>query len=304
MNEDQLIARLLGTLPQHTEDVIVPPGDDCAAIQWTSDTAMLIAVDQLVEGRHYAPDGEDGSSCALAGRKLLARNLSDIAAMGGAPQYALLAVSTPQEHTEDDIEQFFAGIRDLAGTYDVQLIGGDVSGTDGPLVSSITITGRVNPERICRRRGARAGDLLLATGWFGDSVASGHHLNFNPRCREAAWLAASGAVTAMIDVSDGLLIDLQRLCRASGVSVSLDTDAVLRREHRTTVQSVLSEGEDYELLFAVPPEKAGDLRNKWPFSDLPLSCIGTFRESENESVTVRGKSAPEKPPKSGWDHFA
>lgn len=272
IDEDTFLAALLPRLA--TDDsIVVSAGDDCAAIQWTDDRLLLLAVDQVAAGIHYLQDCDP----ALAGRKLLARNLSDIAAMGGRPMYALLALAVQQDCDAAWAEAFVDGVLELADACGVKLIGGDVCAA-GSAVASLTIVGDVATGAVCRRSGASAGDRLLVTGCFGGSLPTGHHFHFTPRTAEGQWLAAHGVVAAMIDVSDGLLKDLGRLCAASGVGAVVDEAAIPLTcidNKPVDLSAAWLDGEDYELLLAVPAGDAAGLLQDWPFETV-LSEIGEF----------------------------
>jgi thiamine-monophosphate kinase len=299
--EDAFLEKLFALLPAMSPQVAVPPGDDCAGFRIGADLLLLAAVDQVVAGRHYRT-GPDSPAPELVGRKLLARNLSDIAAMGGIPRYCLVAAGFAPECGEEWLRGFFDGILGLAREYSVLMIGGDLSSTLRDSVSSLTILGEVRESLVLRRSGARPGDFLFATGSFGRSLATDHHLTFRPRCAEGEWIAERRVARAMIDVSDGLLLDAWRLCRSSGTGLRIDFDAIPRRTRDTELREALTDGEDYELLFAVPAERAAALEREWPFGGTPLACIGVFTASEKSEI-----QGPDGIPVSmegaGFDHF-
>jgi len=299
MTEDLFFARLFARLPAPDSTWVVPPGDDCAALAF-GDQLLLIAVDQIVGGKHYSLDGPETASPEAAGRKLLARNLSDIAAMGGVPTACLLAGAFGPRRRPAWIERFYDGVIALARDYAVAMVGGDLASTPADEVASLTILGRVEPARVCRRSGAREGDVLVATGSFGSSLGTGHHLTFTPRCREGRWLAEHGYPTAMMDVSDGLLLDASRICRASDVTLYLNPTAVPRRTSATTVEQALGDGEDYELLVAVSPDRVPALLSAWPFADVPLTAVGEFRSGPPAIVDPQGSPLAA----CGYDHLA
>ena len=300
MTEDAFFARLFARLPKPSDAWVVPPGDDCAALAHGNEL-LLLAVDQIVGGKHYYLTGPRKTPPEAAGRKLLARNLSDIAAMGGVPTACLLAGAFGPERDTEWLERFYNGIIALAGEYGVTMVGGDLASTPNDDVASLTILGRVEADRVCRRSGALPGDVLLATGTFGSSLETGHHLSFSPRCREGRWLALHGFPNAMMDVSDGLLLDASRICQASGASLRLDPDAVPRRTRETTVEQALGDGEDYELLIAVGAEKVEALLAQWPFADVPLTPVGRFLAAAIPQVLdATGQPMAVR----GYDHLA
>jgi thiamine-monophosphate kinase len=303
MTEDQFLESLFARLPPPPQSVVVPPGDDCAAIAVGGGRLLLLAVDQVVGGRHFEITGAGAATPEEVGRKLLARNLSDIAAMGGVPKCCLVAVGMSHGRDQQWLRQFFAGLLALAAEYEVDLIGGDLATTPADDVLSLTVTGDVRDRDVVRRSGASAGDALFATGLFGSSLATRHHLLFSPRCREGRWLAENGWAQAMIDVSDGLLLDAQRLCAASKVALELDPEAVPRRTPATSEAAALTDGEDYELLVAIDRERAPELEACWPFADVPLTRIGAFVDGAGPEVVGADGRALLGGRTGGWDHF-
>lgn len=296
MTEDCFFRELFGRLPPSGVEVVVPPGDDCAALRLgDGDMLTLVAVDQLVADRHYLAGGASPTPARLVGRKLLARNLSDIAAMGGTPRYCLVAASFSPDRTETWMYAFYDGIAELATEYGVAMVGGDLARAPHDDVSSLTILGEVRETELCRRSGATPGDLLFVTGSFGQSFTTGHHLEFQPRCREARWLASHGLVAAMIDVSDGLARDTFRLCQASGAGAVLYPDQIPRRLPATTLAEAFHDGEDYELVLAVQPRFREVLVSEWPFPEVQLTCIGhvvpgppVLRDEAGRNIDIQG----------------
>jgi thiamine-monophosphate kinase len=282
-------------------EIAIPPGDDCAALRVAPDRLLLFTVDQVIGDRHYVAGGPAATSPELVGRKLLARNLSDIAAMGGSPLYALVAAALGPEQDQAWLDRFFAGLLELASQWATVVVGGDLARAPHDAVASLTLVGTVAPDHVCRRTGAQPEDCLYATGRFGDSLRTGHHLTFAPRLREGQWLATQGFAKAMIDVSDGLLLDSLRICRASAVALRLDVATVPLRTAQTTAHGALTDGEDYELLFAVAAGNAGRLERDWPFPDTPLTRVGEFQVGEPVVLDTHGH--PLDLGMGGFDHF-
>jgi len=293
MNELEIIETAIGILgaPPPPEG----PGDDCAVIDIGADGLLLLAVDQLIANVHYE---EKSTSPADIAAKLLKRNLSDIAAMGGTPKHAVLAMALAGTGKKRPwIEEFFQSLASVAKRYGVEIAGGDVAANpDGNDVFSLTITGLADRDKVTQRSAAEHGDALVATGTFGRSFPTGHHISFEPRLREAAFLA-DGFAKAMIDVSDGLLIDSKRMASASELELELDPSAVPRRDGAST-EEALGDGEDYEILAAVPRNKLRKLMDQWPF-DTPLTPIGGFH-AHGKKPRKRGGHPPA--PK-GFVHF-
>jgi thiamine-monophosphate kinase len=299
MNEIKLLEKILPALKQD-KNVFLGPGDDCAALDLGNGDLLLVAVDQLISSVHY---NRTTTSPRLAGAKLLKRNLSDIAAMGGKASWALLALAA---NTGDDkyLLDFYDGLRFAAEKFNISLCGGDFSSLppgEASEVASLTILGTVERDVLCRRSGARAGDIVFVTGALGNSYESGRHLTFEPRLAEGRFLAENAYVSAMIDISDGLLIDAQRLAKTSGVALMFELENIPANAD-ATLEQALSDGEDYELLFSVPADKAELLRKKWPFETV-LTSIGEIRKNPpGEVVSSEGEDLSERF-KKGYEHY-
>ena len=292
MNEESFVRKLTALFPQ-SADVTVGPGDDCAVLDLGTPDLLLAAVDQVISDVHY-PRGTAPE--AIAG-KLLKRNVSDIAAMGGVPTHALLSLAV-NPMNEEWLLAFHQGIAALAGSCGISVIGGDMAKLFAPGEAlSLTILGKVERGKLCLRSNAREGDWLFATGSFGNSFSSGHHLNFLPRLKEARFLAGN-FTTAMQDVSDGLLKDSIRMAEASGLALELNPEKI-RLRAGATLESALSEGEDYELLFAVPDPLRAQLERSWPFSETEINCIGRFVSGNPGAVS----GLKQNQIKTGYDHF-
>ncbi|MDD7983679.1 thiamine-phosphate kinase [Lentisphaera marina] len=297
MTEDDFLKDLFSKLPSGDASLTVPNGDDAAAFAPTQTMQTLIACDQLIEGRHYLAE----TPAAVCGAKLLKRNLSDIAAMGGTPRYAVLACNVDPTCPEQWLKDFHQGLLNCAEKYKVQLIGGDLASSPGSNSFSLTITGE--SAKPIQRRGAEDGDLLFATGEFGLSFPSEHHLHFSPRVEEGKFLAQFAK--AMIDVTDGLLLDSQRLLKASSetLDLNLSTKNLPARSFNNQVASlkeILCDGEDYELIFAVSAKQEVELIKAWPFAT-QLSKIGEFKKGtgkiyDDEHILIDFINK-------GFDHF-
>ena len=211
--------------------VLIGPGDDTASVSWTN-VPCLITTDMLLEGSCFVLEGSPIQVAGVApaspqriGRKAMAVNLSDIAAMAGQPVAAVVSVGLPRRGGRQLAEELYLGMRETADAFDTAIVGGDTNSWDGPLVISITVFGEPGPLGAVRRNGAQVGDMLLATGPLGGSIL-GKHLDFTPRIREALALAAIAPLHAMIDVSDGLAADVAKLCAESRCGAVLWADAV------------------------------------------------------------------------------
>jgi len=277
--EEKLIRAIRGWLGRVSPRAPFGIGDDCAVLA-PSKGRQLITVDPVIYGRHF----DDTVRPRDVAAKLLKRNLSDIAAMGGRPVAAVLALTLDARVSRVWLEQFYRGLAATARRYRVAIIGGDLAQADGVVAASLTLLGEATGPRVLTRTGARAGDWIYVTGRLGGSRPGGHHFRFTPRLEEGRWLARRAGVRAMMDVSDGLAKDLHALTPAECRPVL--EPAALPRRRGADVRAALTDGEDYELVFAVA--RATDrvaLAKAWrlAFPRTPLTCIGTF---------VRGARAP------------
>jgi thiamine-monophosphate kinase len=263
------------TLPN--ERVLIGPGDDTAALRLTAGLPCLVTTDMLLEGSCFRL-AEAGPR--RVGRKAMAVNLSDMAAMAGRPVAAVVSVGLPRKGGRALAEELYRGLREVADAYDTALAGGDTNSWDGPLVISVTVLGEATLRGPVRRSGARPGDWLLATGPFGGSIL-GKHLDFTPRVREALRLQEAADLHAMIDVSDGLAADVSHLCEESRCGAVLQAEAIpiapaaqMMNDGRSPLEHALSDGEDFELVFAVAPDEGRALLETQPVPGVTLVRFG------------------------------
>lgn len=291
LGEDRIVAELAGLLPRVGSQAAVGIGDDCAAIGGARDRVWrLLKTDAVVEGIHFAP-GEDWRR---VGWKALCRPISDIAAMGGQPEEALVTIAAQLEMPMADLRRFYEGLAKAATAYEVAVVGGELSRSPGAFFCSVALTGSVERKLCVRRGGGRPGDALFVTGRLGGSLA-GKHLDFTPRLAEAQWLVRNARVTAMMDLSDGLAKDLPRLAAASGCGYRVEL-AAIPRTRGCSVEEALADGEDFELLFGARGVEEEELLAKWGavFPKLRLTKIGVLtraEETQNLGETL------------GHDHF-
>ncbi|HEX8489613.1 MAG TPA: thiamine-phosphate kinase, partial [Chthoniobacterales bacterium] len=273
VGEDRLLDQLLPTLPSN-RDVLLRAGDDCAIVK--SDERgkfQLLKTDCLVENIHFTKK----SRPELVGWKAMARPLSDFAAMSGVPQFALVTLIVPSQTTFAWVKKMYRGLEKAARTFEVAIVGGETSTIKGPVVISVTVTGFVEKGRWVGRAGGKANDDLFVTGRLGGSLRA-RHLDFVPRIVESRWLTKNFRIHAMMDLSDGLGSDLPRLARASGVGFELD-EAALPRNPGCSTKQAISDGEDYELLFAISPRESAGLIKGWrrKFPKILLTRIGRLK---------------------------
>jgi len=307
VNEFELIARLAQSLPVN-ESVVTGAGDDCAVLDLgLPDKLILFKTDAVVEGVHFEPD----TPPEKIGRKALARCLSDIAAMAGAPVAALVTIALPGNFRAGVVAGIYDGLNALAEQFNVAVAGGETTASPGALLISISLLGVVGRDRQVLRSGARAGDAIFVTGELGGSRA-GKHLDFEPRLAEARWLADHFQLHAMLDLSDGLAGDLRRLVQASRVGAEILKSALpvsraakLRAtSHQPAALAALTDGEDFELLFTLASRDAVKLLDAWQikFPRLKLSCIGRILAGQGVRLRDRTGSHPLK--LHGYVHFA
>ncbi len=320
LGEFGLIARIRAQV-QDPAELPLGIGDDCAAARVPEGELLLTTTDLLIEQVHFRRDWTD---LETLGRKSVAVNVSDIAAMGGTPRQIYLGVGLPADLPLEQIEAFMRGVLAACSSYGATLAGGDTCRSPGPLFLSVTAQGSVPPAQLVTRGGARPGDAVYVSGTLGDSalalrlllagaqpppeLARRHH---DPQARVALGrsLAAGGLATAMIDLSDGLLGDLGHILEASGVGARLEAGALplsvaLRAalpEPREQQDLALTGGEDYELLFTVPPQHEAAVA-VLSCAELPLTRIGSIRaEAGLELVDPDG--SPRSLPQGGFRHF-
>jgi len=267
--------------------VLLGPGDDTAAIAWPASEPALVTTDMLLEGSCFTLVGSPiqvpgvaPASPRRVGRKAMAVNLSDIAAMAGRPVAAVVSVGLPKRGGRALAEELYLGLRELADAFAVPIVGGDTNSWDGPLVISVTVLGEPGPAGIVRRAGAKVGDWLLVTGPLGGSLR-GKHLDFTPRVSEALRLAAVTWLHAMIDLSDGLAADVAKLCAESGCGAELwaeaipvSDDARAIADARSPLEHALGDGEDFELAFAVDADEGRRLVLEQPVEGVTLTAVG------------------------------
>ena len=306
IGENQLLRGILPLLPQRS-DTLVGPGDDCAVVRVPgSMDDWLFTTDPVIERRHFLP----ATPARLVGRKAIARAVSDIAAMGGTPQWILVDLVAPASTPLSRIRGLYDGLIAAARAWDLGILGGDTAEGD-TLELHITGVGRIPRDTAILRSGARTGDLIYVTGALGGAYLPGsrHHLLFEPRLEAGRFLAEKKFATAMMDLSDGIAADLPRLLDASRRGVQLDAAAIpLSRAARKTphpLHHALCDGEDFELLFTIAPSNRARFESEWKkkFPKLPIACIGIIRADPKRRLLhlPDGSTAPLRP--GGYQHF-
>jgi len=277
--------------------VPVGPGDDCAVVNFAGGQ-LLVTTDQVLDGVHFML-AEHGYRAA--GRKALARNLSDVAAMAGVPVAAVATVALPGSAGRDDAEAIYAGLREVGDQFDCPLVGGDVGVWEASLAISVTVFARPGASgQPILRSGAKPGQAVCVTGRLGGAWRSRRHLDFTPRIAEAVTLAESCPPAAMIDISDGLSVDLAHICEASGVGAEITADAVPVHDDAAGLDAALHDGEDYELLFTLGPTDAARLCKDQPLA-AGVTEIGRIVEGTDVTL-IHSDGHRRKVTPDGWEH--
>lgn len=307
--------------------VVVGIGDDAALLRTGGDKLLIVTTDLLVEGTHFRRDIIDPYSL---GWKSVAVNISDIAAMGGVPTWAFVSIALPDMDVSF-VESLYEGMNAVSSKFGSRIIGGDTNRVDGNIVINVTQLGEVEEARAALRKTAKPGDRILVTGTLGDSLAGfklldklglksaqrdhpqvvERHIKPMPRIPEARAAVGTGAVHAMMDISDGLAIDLGKMCQASGIGAKVYADSLPISDALCAAADALgvdpvslaaSGGEDYELLIAAAPSDAKALaRAIEDAAGTIVSDIGEFTDGACAVLTQpNGKETPLVP---GWKHF-
>ena len=291
-------------------------GDDCAVVANAPGEETLITTDLCLEGTHFRREWHPADS---VGHRCLTRGLSDIAAMGGVPVAAFLSLALPAALTQRWVDQFLAGLLHAARAAHVTLAGGDISQSPTGIMADITVLGTVEAGRAIRRTGAQAGDAIYVSGELGAPVAllermmaeptrkyraSSYPAHFYPKAQLelARFLAARQLPSAMMDISDGLSMDLRRLCQASGVGATIQENAVpvaTLNRHEVELRHALHGGDEYQLLFTVPPGRRVPAVHK----GTPLTLIGYITAESDICLEHENGYTTELEPE-GWEHFA
>lgn len=323
LGERGLLARIRDRVPRPTPGVTVGIGDDSAVLAPSGNEHVVVTVDSLVEGVHFDRRWSTGADI---GHKALAVNLSDLAAMGAAPRWALLSLALPDDWPVAELDGLLDGLLALAAIHGVELVGGNVTRIDGPLVVDVTCGGTCRPRRVLRRDGARAGDDLFLSGTLGTGVAGlemlqagttaadeacvGRYLRPVPRVRLGVAVGRARAARAAMDLSDGLADAVRQVAEASGTGAVIDgaslpveqgARAWFESRGEDVVGRAVAGGDDYELLLAVPPGWHGRLRDARRHAATPgLTRIGQL--TKDRALVVR-RAEGDAPLCGGYEHF-
>jgi len=292
ISELDLIQRIsLGI--KNSPSVVRGIGDDTAVLKYTRNKYQLFTCDMLIEGTDFFPH----TAAKDIGHKAIACSLSDIAAMGGKPKYALISLGFPKKQAKEFISEFYKGALALAGKFKTNIVGGDLSLAE-KIIVDVSMIGEVLKKNLTLRSGAKPGDLIFVSGSLGGSLY-GRHLKFTPRIKEANYLVSNYRINAMMDLSDGLSLDLHRLALAGKVGAIIYEELIPISREAKSLTEALNMGEDYELLFTLQQKEAKRLIKNNPF----FKIIGEIRE-EKHGLKIITKNCREKilEPK-GYQHF-
>lgn len=300
-------------------NAVLGVGDDCALVDVTNGMDLAISTDTMVSGTHFFPDVDPEA----LGHKALAVNLSDMAAMGAMPYWAMLALTLPNVN-HDWLAAFAKGFFDLAQEYNVSLVGGDT--TRGPLTMTVTIMGEVPAGAALRRSGAKAGNDIWVSGNVGDAALAVAHRHgrlvleaqdyqaavgrlYEPTPRVALGQALRGLATSAIDVSDGLLADLTHICRLSGVGATIELPSVpvssIGAKHLGTDagrNAIVAGGDDYELCFTAHANSRDSIQELTDVLGVPITRVGQVKRGKGVSLLGADGRAV-KIDGRGYDHF-
>jgi thiamine-monophosphate kinase len=328
--EFTLIDRIKKILPKDTNtEIIIGLGDDTAVVRLDNNRALLVTCDIQVQDQHFRMEH---ITPYQLGYRAMAVNLSDIAAMGGKPTYAVVSLGLPATLQLKSFDELFRGMKEELADFDAFIVGGNLTRTENCVIVDITLLGEVSYAHLLRRSGARVRDRIYTTGKLGSASAGfyilekygkGYAANFNAvvkahlqpiaRIDVAQQLAQANIVTAMIDISDGLASDLYHICNMSHVGAEIHESALPLPEELEQVEKIVGKtpldlalygGEDYELLFTVkektPASRIERIAEK---TQVPITEIGHIvtRESGFYVIDNHNKKRSIKP--KGWDHF-
>ena len=328
IGESNLIQRIADNYRSSHSSIIVGIGDDAAALKVSSQNVLLTTGDLLVEDVHFDLSFTDSY---YLGRKALAVNISDIAAMGGSARFFLVSLALPPHLSLAFVDDLYRGMMELADECDTHLVGGDTNASPLKLMISITVLGEAHPDNLLKRSGAQVGDSIFVTGTLGDAALgllllqndpthtapstvnalTSRHLSPLPRLKEGKKLADNHLASAMIDISDGLLTDLERILTASNKGATVFLSQLPRSKdfeqnhlypEKTKFDCALGGGEDYELLFTVPPSKERELLRLGTTTDVPVTKIGEVNASQ-KLVVLDHEQKPYPVADLGYDHF-
>ena len=266
-------------------------GDDAAVLEYTKNKYMLVTCDMIIEGTHFTKKTHPRE----IGYKAMAVNISDIAAMGGIPRHALISAGVAKSRNAQFLKEIMCGIEALAKKFNINIIGGDTNRSPKTVIN-ITLMGEIEKKNLVLRSGARAGDLIFVTGALGEGKSK--HLNFIPRVKTARTLVKNFKITSMMDISDGLAMDINRLAEASKKGACVYESLIPLSKESLPIKKAITSGEDFELLFTASlKESKKIIKRMGKTGDLPITLIGEImpRRFGIKIVEENGKQTALKP---------
>jgi len=274
-------------------------GDDTAVIEWTKSKYLLFTCDMILQDVHFKLNR---ATPFQIGWKALARNVSDIAAMGGEPKYALISIGLDPMTPVKTADGIYKGIKAAAERFGINVVGGDTS-RSRKLVIDVSLIGQVEKRNLVTRSGAKKGDAIFVTGFLGGSLKR-KHLDFIPRIKDARALVKKYSISSMIDISDGLVLDLWRVLDASRVGARITESGIPLSQDAVSFERGVTDGEDFELLFTMNPgEAARLLRSARPVTDASVSLIGEVMDKAYGMRFVDDNGREKKMNAQGYLHF-
>ncbi len=301
--EDEITAWFAQQSKRSKVDFPIGIGDDMARIQLGDDSSILVTTDMLLDGVHFALQK---ATLEQVGYKAMAVSLSDCAAMATVPVAAVVSVALPKGYGQKELKQLHKGITAAGEKFDCALIGGDITcwSSDNPLAVNVAMLSRAAGNKPVKRSGAKVGDSICVTGSLGGAVIR-KHLEFEPRVKEAIKIAQMAVLNSMIDISDGLSSDLNRICKASGVGAIVDAELIPisdeGNESEQPLSSALNDGEDFELLFTLAQDECKRLLERWD-GPVPITKIGEITDTKKMQIKISDGVIQDLQPE-GYDHL-
>jgi len=301
--EDEITAWFARQSRLSKADFPIGIGDDMAEIRLTCDVSVLITTDMLLDSVHF---DLEKATLRQVGYKAMAVSLSDCAAMATVPVAAVVSVALPVGFGEKELKELHSGIVSAGDKFNCELIGGDITrwNNDNPFAICVSMLSRSSGDKPLRRSGAKVGDSICITGSLGGSIQK-KHLEFEPRVKEAVKIAQMVTVNSMIDISDGLSSDLNRICRASQVGAVIDAVKIPISDEASKeadpLSSALNDGEDFELLFTLSQTDCRELFKKW-CGLIPVTQIGQITDAKKMQIKMPDGQISDLQP-GGYNHL-